>query len=193
MFGAKDRQRDSLKVANNFEVNEVRWSLTGEWLTVALARFEQTFTSRYDRQEDDFPKAVGVVHFDHASDVAIPVVVTLDEEQEAERGKVGVAHYTSRNKLRGGGTELITLELRLNDKRGKIRRALQDAFTCAAISQERFVHVSFRRVNPATDRLVGELSKQRYGADHDLQEVQIRQRTHLANTPSWAWAWERDF
>lgn len=191
MFGSKDKQASGLKVANSFDTSEVRWSLTGEWLTVALSRFEQTYTSRHDRKDWDFPTATGVVHFDHGSDVAVPVQITLAEDETPERGKVGVAHYNSRNDG-AGGTEIIILEIGLKDSSGKIAKALQDAFTSAAISEERFVHVTFKRAKLEPTEFVPELIEQRYGAYHDLIEVQIRRRTHLAKTPAWSWLWKRE-
>ena len=192
MFGSKDKQAPGLKIANSFNTSEVRLSLTGEWLTVALSRFEQTYTSRHDRKDWDFPTAIGVVHFDHGSEVAIPVQITLAEDETLERGKVGVAHYNSR-KGDAGGTEMIILEIGLKDASGKIANALQDAFTSAAISEERFVHVTFKRAKLDPTEFVPELIEQHYGAYHDLTEVQIKRLTHLAKTPVWSWLWKREY
>lgn len=193
MFGSKDRQGSGLKIANSFETSEVEWSLTGEWLTIALSRFEQKFSSRYDRKDSDFATAIGVVHFDHGTNLAIPVELTLLEDKPLGRGKVGVAHYNSQNRIRGDGTELITLEIAVNDKGGKVAKALQDAFTSAGISEERFVHVTFKRAKLDPAELVPDLIEKRYGAYHDLSEIQIRRRTHLAKTPAWSWAWKREY
>ncbi len=192
MFGSKNKQRPGLKIANSFEAPEVKWSLTGEWLMLALSRFETTYTSRHDRKDWDFPTAIGVIHFDRGTDVAIPVQLTLLEDRSPERGKVGVAHYDSRNSD-AGGTEMIILEVMLNDEGGRIAKALQDAFTSAAISEERFVHVSFKRAKLDPAEVVPELVEKLCGAYHDLTEMQIKRRTHLAKTPAWSWLWKREY
>lgn len=192
MFGSKDRQAQGLKIANSFDIYEVKRSLTGEWLTLALSRFEQNYTSRHDRKDWDFPTAIGVVHFDHGSDFVIPVQLTLTEDEAPDRSKVGVAHYNSRNDG-NGGTEMIILEVAVKDASGKVAKALQDAFTSAAISEERFVHVTFKRAKLDPAEFTAELAENRYGAYHDLTEIQIKRRTHLAKTPSWSWLWKREY
>lgn len=192
MFGSKDKQALGLKIANGFDTYEVKRSLTGEWLTLALSRFEQNYTSRHDRRDWDFPIAIGVVHFEHGTDFAIPVQLTLVEDEAPERGKVGVAHYNSRSGD-DGGTEMIILEVAVKDAGGKIAKTLQDAFTSAAISEERFVHVTFKRAKLDPAEFIAELAENRYGAYHDLTEMQIKRRTHLARTPAWSWLWKREY
>jgi hypothetical protein len=192
MFGGKSKPGSGLRIASSFEAHEVKRSLTGEWLTLALSRFEQNYTSRYDRKDWDFPTAIGVVHFEHGTDVAIPVQLTLVEDEQAERGKVGVAHYTSRNDD-AGGTEMIILEVAVKDESGKVAKALQDAFTSAAITEERFVHVTLKRAKLDPAEFVSELIEKRYGAYHDLEEIQIRRRTLLPKTPAWSWLWKREY
>ena len=166
-------------------------ALTGEWLTLALSQFEQNYSSRHDRTDWDFPTAIGVVHFEHGADFAIPVQLTLVENERPERGKVGSAHYSSRSG--GAGTEMVILEVALRDASGKISKALQDAFTSAAISEERFVHVTFKRGNLDPAEFIPKLIQNRYGAYHDLTEIQIKRRTHLAKAPAWSWLWKREY
>ena len=192
MFGSKDKQASGLKIANSFDIYEVERSLTGEWLTLALSRFEQKYTSRHDRKDWDFPTAIGVVHFETGTNFAVPAQLTLIEDEAAERGKTGVAHYDSRNDGKGG-TEIIILEVAVKDADGKIAQARQDAFTSAAISEERFVHVSFRRAKMDPAEFIPELIEKRYGAYHDLIEIDIKRRTHLAKTPAWSWLWKREY
>jgi len=43
MFGNKRKQGPGLKIPDRFEASEVKWSLTGEWLDVALSRFERHY------------------------------------------------------------------------------------------------------------------------------------------------------
>lgn len=65
MFGAKPRPE---KPASNtpvagFDDSVVKWALTGKWLTLALARFDSTFSTNSDFRYFDDPVAYGVVHF----------------------------------------------------------------------------------------------------------------------------------
>ncbi|MFP5449043.1 MAG: hypothetical protein ACLGHU_09895 [Alphaproteobacteria bacterium] len=192
MFGSKDKPSPGLKIAASFDTHEVKWSLTGEWLTLALSQFEQNYSSRHDRTDWDFPTAIGVVHFEHGTDFAIPVQLTLVEDERPERGRVGTAHYDSRNDY-AGGTEMVILKVAVKDASGKIAKALQDAFTSAAISEERFVHVTFKRGNLDPADFIPKLVENRYGAYHDLAEVHIKRRTHLAKAPAWSWLWKQNY
>lgn len=192
MFGSKDKQSPGMKIAASFDTHEVKWSLTGEWLMVALSQLEQTYSSRHDRTEWDFATAIGVVHFEHGTDFAIPVQLTLVENERPERGKVGTAHYDSRTGY-AGGNDMVILKVAVKDASGKIAKALQEAFASAAISQERFVHVTFKRENLDPTEFIPKLIEKRYGAYHDLTEVQIKRRTHLAKSPSWSWLWGQEY
>ncbi len=192
MFGHKAKQASGVRVADSFEGHDVERSLRGEWLVFALSRFETSFTSRYDRSDSDFPVASGIVHFDHGTNVAIPAQLTLLENEPTERGRVGVAHY---NSMMGdaGGLKHIVMEVAVNDPNGKVAKALQDAFDSAALSEERFVHVTFKRAKLDPAEHLPALKGNGYGAYHDLTEIQFKRRTQLAKTPIWSWLWTRDY
>jgi hypothetical protein len=192
MFRGKSKPGSGLRIADSFEAPEVERSLTGEWLTLALSRFEQNYTSRHDLKDWDFPTAIGVVHFGYRTDVAIPVQLTLVEDELPERGKIGVANYTSVSGD-GGGTAMIILKVSVKDKGGKIAKALQEAFTSAAITEERFVHVTMKRAKLDPTDFMQELIEKRYGAHHDLTEIQIKRRTQLPKTPTWSWLWKEEY
>lgn len=192
MFGHKAKQASGVRVADSFEGHDVERSLRGEWLVFALSRFETSFTSRYDRSDSDFPVASGIVHFDHGTNVAIPAQLTLLENEPTERGKVGTAYYSSMSGD-AGGLKLIVMEVAVNDPNGKIAKALQDAFDSAALSEERFVHVTFKRAKLDPEEHLPALKGSGYGAYHDLTEIQFKRRTQLAKTPTWSWLWTRDY
>lgn len=175
---------------DSFDAPEVKAALRGNWLTLALAQFEVPFTSPMDRDHLEPSTARGVVHFAVGYDRMMPAELTLLEDQPVDRSRVGRAQF---NLMRGLGSDPahVLLEVRVNDSRGKIGAKLQDAFTSAAVSQTRFVHVSFRREEQDVETMLQEVQKQRYGASHDLIEIAITRTTHLPNAPDWAWNWHR--
>lgn len=179
-----------LKWVDKFDAAEVKAALRGRWLTLALARFDAPFSSRLDRDYLEPPAARGVVHFDIGYDSMIPAELTFLENEPFDRARVGNARFNFYNSV-GDDPAHVLLEVRISDPRGKIAAALQEAFTSAALSQARFVHVSFRREELDQDAVAGALLEKGLGGSHDLTEISFSRTTHLSTAPSWAWSWHR--
>jgi hypothetical protein len=185
-------KRRSSDVAGDFDAPEVERALKGEWLTLALSHFETKFTTRHDRHDFDYPAAHGLVHFEYGTFKNIRSRLILDEEPyEPQRGKIGRAHFNHMYGIEDIESGYVIMEVFVDDPRGIIAKRLQDAFDSAAISQNRYVHISFRREKLDVDAMLTELRQQGYGADHPLTEVRLTRTTILSQAPPSSWTWSK--
>jgi hypothetical protein len=166
----------------------VKSALMGESFTLALSRFENTFSSRDDWRPKEAPVARGVVHFEGGTDLVIRSEVTFSEgSDEAKPGYIGGAQ------LHRAGTDddpYVIMGVELHDPRGKLAAQLQAAFDSAALSQNRFVHVTFTRPNTDIVSVLADLADGG-NAYHLITDIFIRRETILPQAPAWSWAWER--
>lgn len=192
MFGSKKAAKPSpLEPVTDFDDQAIKLALTGEWLSLALARLQTNFRTGYERHDWDEPSAQGVVHFETGFDRLIRAELHINTEpREETRGRIGRAHLTSMREL-GGDPGFILLRVAIADPRGKITSALQDSFNSAALSGNRFVHVHFRREEPNFEAMLTELKESGYGAYHSLTEISFKRETILPKAPVGSWSWTR--
>lgn len=189
MFGQKANKRPPPMVpVTDLSHWMVKSALMRERFTLALSRFVNPFSSRDDWRPKEGPVASGLVHFDTGTDCFIRAQVTFSEDYyEAKPGYIGGAHVHS------AGTEddlHVIMAVELHDPRGKLAAQLQDAFHSAALSQNRFVHVTFTRPTPDIHPLMADLADGG-NAHHLITDIFIRRETILPQAPAWSWAWER--
>ncbi len=173
--------------------------------TVALARTSQVrrFHSQYG---PDAPCAMGVLdgaatYPDGSEEPMLPVRITFENSPSSERQHIGTGfmdqHY-------GNNEHFYVLELSVADPGHKIFRDIDQAIERAALSRERFVHLSCRRsdwleyrtpegsVAERIDRVNDILREIEAGkADFPriaFDEVWFSEDTMLHSEP-WAWAW----
>ena len=193
MFGAKlrsKRQSNHAAVAN-FDDPAISAALSGRWLTLALSRFDATYSSKSDFRYLNNPVAYGVVHFQVGFEKHLRCKVTLQRDPAAAaRGRVGSASLTA---FTDPKEPYVLLEVSFADPRGKIEKALQGAFDAASQSEERFVHISFGREQLKVEPLLVELKTKGYGAYHPLNCVYLKRQVLLPKAPEWSWAWSRHY
>jgi hypothetical protein len=193
MFGPKTKPVHQPHVAD-FSDEAVKRALTGEWLTLALARFASTTVIKaFDDGRRPEPAGQGVVHFPYGMDRMLRAELILYSDPEA-KPRIGVASFDSMRKdaTTDSGVEQVTMVVRVSDPHGTFKEALHRAFLHSAASAERFVHVNFRREKLDPDAFIPGLIEKNYGAYHDLTEAQVSRQTLLPNAPRWGWSWSAE-
>ena len=192
MFRSKDKSKPPGKNAPvaTFADTIIKSSLQGEWLTLALSKFETTFSTKTDYRHLDDPKAHGLVHFHYGHDRVIRCELTLSSEDEVKHDRVGYASY-DRMGYDGDDDQHVILRVDLPDPRRKIEQALQAAFDSAALSNNRFVHIAFRREKLDVDAVFADLQDQG-NAGHPLTQISLTRQTLLPQAPAWSWLWSRN-
>lgn len=191
MFGRKRGEPPTPKNAPVAEFSDpaVKYTLQGEWMTLALSKFEVSFSTRQEARYLDDPKAYGLVHFDFGRERLLRCALTLNREpDEPSYDRVGFAYF---NRFLSKDDPHVLLEVVLADPRGKIESALQKTFEAAALSGNRFVHIAFRREKLDVDAVLADLQDRGNGR-HPLTEISLRRQLTLPKAPAWSWLWSGD-
>jgi hypothetical protein len=192
MFGNKDKPRPPKKNAPvaTFADTIIKSSLQGEWLTLALSKLETTFSTKTDYRQFDDPKAYGLVHFHYGCDRVIRCELHLSSEEEVKHDRIGWAAYDQIG-IDGDSGQHVILRIFLPDPRRKIEEALHAAFDSAALSNNRFVHIAFRREKLEVDAVFADMQEKGDGY-HPLTQISLIRQTILPQAPAWSWLWSRD-
>lgn len=191
MFSGKSKQKAVTNgPVTDFDHPAIKSALRGEWLTLALATFNTTYSTATTSRPFDDPKAHGVVHFQfgHSSLIRCELTLTSDAH-DGRYDRTGHAYFEL---VDFDGDPYVILRASMPDPRQKIEKALQAAFSAAALSEYRFVHVAFRRKELDVEAVLAELKERRYGGDHPLTEISLRTRMVLSKAPTWSWLWSED-
>lgn len=190
MFGSKSKQKRQLANSPVADFNDpaIKWALRGNWLTLALSKFEVPIFSQNVLTYVDEPKAYGVVHFEHG-DRLLRCELTLSSEPSEEYDRLGQASF---ERITDEDNSYVLLRVVLTDPRKKMERALQGAFDSAGGSGNRFVHVAFRREPPDIDAFLPELKEKNYGGYHPLTDISFKRLTILPSAPAWSWRWSQE-
>ena len=192
MFGGKGKAKGSItgQPVANMDHPLVKTALQGQWVTLALARFETTFSTVTELKSFDDPKAYGVVHLPFNSDSQIRCELTLlRDPADVDPTKVGAAYI---EQMDDREDPHLVFRFYLTDPRGKIEKALQSAFDSAALSTTNFVHFSLRRTDLDVEAILSELKEKDHGGDHPLIGYSLTRKTTLPHAPAWSWRWSMD-
>ena len=85
----------------------------------------------------------------------------------------------------------VILRVVVADPRRKLEQALQSAFDSAANSNNRFVHIAFRREKLNVESVFADLQNQGH-AGHPLTQISLPRQTILPHAPAWSWLWSKD-
>lgn len=168
------------EVVESLDDKAVRWALTGEWLTLALARVEQVFATDAPAQET---VAYGFVHHDRGSGRHLRAKLTLERRTDARRlGSAFIDTFDS-------SPPVCLMHVVVSDPDGAAGDRLLTAMDRAARSNMRFLHVRFRRERSDVDDLVGDLAGKGGGAHHDLFAMTFTDQLILPRSPTMARGW----
>lgn len=167
---------------------QVKSALSYEWVTLALSKFENPFTTSDKLGTYDSPVATGVVHFETGTDRNIRADVTfLDDIRDVRPGSIGGAYVH----MAGTSEEpYVVFSIEIVDPRRKLATQLQEAFRSAAVSNNRFVHVTFNRTKiKEVPAVMIELGGGNGNGYHSISQMFIRHQIILPQAPAWSWAW----
>lgn len=175
-------------IVSAFDDQAIRWTVTGDWVTLALSRFQISVAAVEHRSSPE-PTAYGVVHQDHATANVLPTILTFNARPGIYKDdRLGTMGFDGKLP-REGDPGYLMLRVSVNDPDGRLTRELDAAFQAAASCGERFVHVHLKRDRPDADAIMEGLATNGHGQSMIITDVQFKRLSILPEAPDWSWKW----